>query len=99
MPPLGADEEEAGMIPRSLLFAPGDSDRKMEKASGCGADLVILDLEDSVAPGMKLIARKNTIMALNDINGEPRRWRCVSTAWILNGQSETLPRSSVVLLD
>ena len=27
------------MIPRSLLFAPGDSDRKMEKASGCGADL------------------------------------------------------------
>ena len=31
------------MIPRSLLFAPADSDRKMEKARGCGADLVILD--------------------------------------------------------
>ena len=45
------------MIPRSLLFAPGDSDRKMEKASGCGADLVILDLEDSVAEARKAIAR------------------------------------------
>jgi len=54
---LGADEEEAGMIPRSLLFAPGDSDRKMEKASACGADLVILDLEDSVAEARKAIAR------------------------------------------
>jgi len=45
------------MIPRSLLFAPGDSDRKMEKASACGADLVILDLEDSVAEARKAIAR------------------------------------------
>jgi citrate lyase subunit beta/citryl-CoA lyase len=54
---FGADEEEAGMIPRSLLFAPGDSYRKMEKASGCGADLVILDLEDSVAETRKALAR------------------------------------------
>ena len=45
------------MIPRSLLFAPGDSDRKMEKASACGADLVILDLEDSVAEARKVVAR------------------------------------------
>jgi citrate lyase subunit beta/citryl-CoA lyase len=41
------------MIPRSLLFAPGDSDRKMGKAWGSDADLVILDLEDSVAPERK----------------------------------------------
>ena len=45
------------MIPRSLLFAPADSDRKMEKALGSGADLVILDLEDSVAPDRKPVAR------------------------------------------
>ncbi len=57
MPALGADEEEAEMIPRSLLFAPADSDRKMEKALGSGADLVILDLEDSVAPDRKPLAR------------------------------------------
>ena len=45
------------MIPRSLLFAPGDSDRKMEKASASGTDLVILDLEDSVAEARKALAR------------------------------------------
>ena len=42
---------------RSLLFAPGDSDKKMTKASGIGADCVILDLEDSVAAARKPIAR------------------------------------------
>ncbi len=58
MPPLGADEEEAGMIPRSLLFAPGDSDRKMEKAAASGADLVLIDLEDSVSAERKPVARE-----------------------------------------
>ena len=43
---------------RSLLFAPGDSDKKMAKASECGADCVILDLEDSVAASRKPIARQ-----------------------------------------
>lgn len=57
MPPFGTDEEEAGMIPRSLLFAPGDSERKMEKASASGADLVLLDLEDSVSAERKPYAR------------------------------------------
>ncbi len=43
---------------RSLLFAPGDSDKKMAKASECGADCVILDPEDSVAASRKPIARE-----------------------------------------
>ena len=43
---------------RSLLFAPGDSDKKMTKASGIGADCVILDLEDSVAAQRKPVARE-----------------------------------------
>lgn len=34
---------------RSWLFVPGDSERKMAKAAGSGADVLILDLEDSVA--------------------------------------------------
>ena len=38
---------------RSLLFVPADSDRKFAKADACGADALILDLEDSVAPGRK----------------------------------------------
>jgi citrate lyase subunit beta/citryl-CoA lyase len=42
---------------RSLLFVPADSERKFAKASGIGADALILDLEDSVAPGRKAFAR------------------------------------------
>jgi citrate lyase subunit beta/citryl-CoA lyase len=42
---------------RSLLFVPADSQRKLEKALGCGADALILDLEDSVAHGAKAEAR------------------------------------------
>ncbi len=43
---------------RSLLFVPGDSERKRERALTCGADAVILDLEDSVAPDAKGAARE-----------------------------------------
>ncbi|MBZ9954180.1 MULTISPECIES: CoA ester lyase [unclassified Mesorhizobium] len=42
---------------RSLLFVPGDSERKLEKGFGAGADVVIVDLEDSVAPQNKASAR------------------------------------------
>ncbi|HKN08331.1 MAG TPA: aldolase/citrate lyase family protein, partial [Pseudomonadota bacterium] len=42
---------------RSWLFAPGDSERKMEKATASAADAVIFDLEDAVAEGEKSKAR------------------------------------------
>lgn len=42
---------------RSLLFVPGDSERKLAKAFDAGADVVILDLEDSVAAERKAHAR------------------------------------------
>src|ERR1700761_3273707 len=42
---------------RSWLFAPGDSDKKMEKAAGSKADIVLIDLEDAVAEGEKAKAR------------------------------------------
>jgi len=45
------------MNARSWLFAPGDSERKMEKATGSVADAVILDLEDAVADAEKPKAR------------------------------------------
>ena len=43
---------------RSLLFVPGDRPDRMEKALGCGADALILDLEDAVAPAAKPEARR-----------------------------------------
>jgi citrate lyase subunit beta/citryl-CoA lyase len=42
---------------RSLLFVPGDSPKKFEKAIDAGADALVLDLEDSVAPDAKMGAR------------------------------------------
>jgi citrate lyase subunit beta/citryl-CoA lyase len=43
---------------RSLLFVPGDRPDRMEKALKSGADALILDLEDAVAPAAKPDARR-----------------------------------------
>jgi citrate lyase subunit beta/citryl-CoA lyase len=53
---------------RSLLFVPGDRPDRMKKAQGLDADILILDLEDSVTAGKKGDARK--IVA--DFLAEPR---------------------------
>jgi citrate lyase subunit beta/citryl-CoA lyase len=42
---------------RSMLFVPGDRPDRMAKAARCGADALILDLEDAVVPGAKAAAR------------------------------------------
>src|SRR5208283_4010653 len=57
---------------RSLLFVPGDSERKFAKAQASAADALILDLEDSVAPGQKAAARAHVANLLD--NAGPRRW-------------------------
>ena len=44
-------------IARTLLFVPGDRPERFDKAVATGADAVILDLEDAVAPAAKLRAR------------------------------------------
>ncbi len=46
------------MTLRSWLFVPADSEKKLGKAIGTGADAIIVDLEDSVALGAKEIARE-----------------------------------------
>jgi citrate lyase subunit beta/citryl-CoA lyase len=57
---------------RSLLFVPADSDRKIAKADACGADALILDLEDSVVPGRKAFAR-DAVKSL--LGAASRNWR------------------------
>ena len=42
---------------RSLLFIPADDERKLGKGVGCGADALILDLEDAVSTPRKATAR------------------------------------------
>jgi len=56
---------------RSWLFAPGDSERKLAKVASCGADQVIVDLEDAVAPENKARARS---LAAEWLGDHPGMW-------------------------
>lgn len=58
---------------RSLLFVPGDSPRKLQKGLESGADALILDLEDSVAPDAKPQARAASLAFLTQTRTLPRR--------------------------
>src|SRR6187402_2766402 len=76
---LGTFAQEAcmsvcGPPPRSWLFVPADSNKKMMKALESGADAVIFDLEDSVAPAQKSIARELLTLLPERRNGGPERW-------------------------
>lgn len=56
MSAFGLHETQTVMT-RSWLFVPGDSSRKMERAFESGADALIFDWEDAVAPTKKDAAR------------------------------------------
>ena len=53
---------------RSELCVPGTNMRMLQKAPGLGADVVMLDLEDAVAPDDKPQARRNVIAALSELD-------------------------------
>jgi citrate lyase subunit beta / citryl-CoA lyase len=59
--------------PRSWLFVPADSEKKIAKALDSGADAIIFDLEDSVVPAQKAGARK-LLNALPKRSGGPAWW-------------------------
>ncbi|CEJ10681.1 (3S)-malyl-CoA thioesterase [bacterium YEK0313] len=49
---------------RSVLYMPGSNARALEKARTLAADVVILDLEDAVAPDAKAVAREQVAAAV-----------------------------------
>jgi len=59
---------------RSLLFVPGDSERKQAKAESVGADALILDLEDSVEPSRLPVAREMVREYLASHRQGPQLW-------------------------
>ncbi len=77
------------MAQRSWLFVPGDSDKKLGKAAGTGADVIIVDLEDSVAFSNKaqardkacewLVAHRRKITEQHDQTGRQGRWVRINT--------------------
>src|SRR5436190_19072866 len=59
---------------RSFLFVPGDSVRKFESARKTAADALILDLEDSIAPEQKVVARGITREMLGSRNPDQKMY-------------------------
>ena len=72
------------VLARSILYLPASNPRAIEKARTLPADVVILDLEDAVAPEMKDQARTAAVQALADggfrgavgvrVNGLDTQW-------------------------
>ena len=67
-----------GLPIRSFLFIPGDSEKKLRKAGDCAADALILDMEDSVAPARKAVAREMVSVFLKERPAGERR----SQLWV-----------------
>lgn len=65
------------MARRSLLFSPGDRPEMLRKAPGTGADVVIFDLEDAVAPARKADARESVETVLSDEAFDPACEVCI----------------------
>ena len=76
MQEICTDAEKSAVI-RSFLFVPGDSERKLEKASGVGADALIIDLEDSVTADARPAARE---LARHYIEGRDDAWVRINPA-------------------
>jgi citrate lyase subunit beta/citryl-CoA lyase len=86
---------------RSELSTPGSSEKMLEKAAASDADLVFCDLEDSVAPQQKELARINVVRALRRddwgtktravrINGVHTDWWGDDLEEIVTGAPESL---------
>ena len=75
---------------RSFLFVPGDSERKLEKATESGADALIVDLEDSVTDDSRPRARE---LARSFVESRRNTWVRINPV----GSQDALPDLEAVL--
>jgi citrate lyase subunit beta / citryl-CoA lyase len=71
--PAASLDADATALMRSLLFVPADGGKKLHKALDCGADAVIVDLEDSIAPDRKAPARASAAAFVKEAAGQAAR--------------------------
>jgi citrate lyase subunit beta / citryl-CoA lyase len=95
MPPSGFYPHAAEVSPRpalalrSLLFVPADSAKKLDKAMTSGADAIIVDLEDSIAPDGKARARDSAAAFLKiAMTGTARPYIMVRVNGLLTGLAD-----------
>jgi hypothetical protein len=84
---------------RSLLFCPGNNERRMHKALAAGANAVILDLEDSVHPDAKsdaralvakVLAADRTVAVVVRVNADDTGWHLPDLAAILPARPDAI---------
>jgi citrate lyase subunit beta / citryl-CoA lyase len=86
---------------RSCLAVPASSEKMLGKAQGLPADMVFLDLEDSVAPLEKEAARDNAVKAINEgdwgdkvlcvrVNAWDTKWTYRDVIYVVENASERL---------
>ena len=74
---------------RSFLFVPADSARKLDKAMASGADALLVDLEDSIAPDGKARARDSAAAFVkNALAARPRPFLCVRINGLQTGLTD-----------
>jgi citrate lyase subunit beta / citryl-CoA lyase len=82
---MGADSEGTTRPRRSALYMPGANARALEKGRDVPADILIMDLEDGVAPEAKAEARQRIVQMVGDGGYAPRelavRVNGVGTEW------------------
>jgi citrate lyase subunit beta/citryl-CoA lyase len=96
---------------RSFLFAPGSDERKLGRALGSGADAVIADLEDAVAPAEKGAARElaTTLLGQADtpsvrlvrVNGVGTEWHEADLAAVASAGIDgiVLPKATAAAVE
>lgn len=90
--------------PRSALFLPASNARAIEKARGLDADLIILDLEDSVTADKKAEAREAAVAAVGQafdkpvairINGIGTEWHAADIAAVAKSAADLVVQPKV----
>lgn len=86
-------------LPRSYLFVPGDRPERFDKACAAGADAVIVDLEDAVAPARKTAARASVAAWLSPAQPVLLRINSADSEWFAQDlELCTLPGVAGVVL-
>lgn len=85
-----------------MLYFPGDDERKLRRALGSGADVVVADLEDGVAPSSRRRARSLIAQAFSSPRGSPALAVRINQLGSLDAEAdaaliEELPLEAVVV--
>lgn len=98
MPTNESPASDALRHARTFLFVPGDRPERFAKAAAAGADVVVVDLEDAVAPAQKAEARENARAWLAEGHRAVVRLNAPGTSWYEADLAAVGPHAAGVLV-